>query len=270
MKYKLLITALLVSVSATAQEYQSISSLEASNTDFGSVDLNRYYLNSTYYFDKKSSIGPVDQFSYINTTNNLSASYSQSETFSVDDNKYTSFNGEVYINKLLIGGRYSDFNAADFSSNSYSMSLGYLFNENFLLSSTVHKTEEIAATYTFLAKYNHQINQTDYFGLSATTDDEVDSKGISATYFTALADNKYLKVTAEYNDDELNGDHWRAKGEYYLNDYTSAFLQYQKNDYQEIGAKHFFNDHIALSASYLSHDNDNDIEVFNLTLHLQL
>jgi len=270
MKHKILVTALLFSVSATAQEYQSISSFGGSNTKFNTEDLNRYYLTSKYYFNKKSTIGPLDQFSYINTMGNISAAYLQSENLLSDDSQFTSVSAEVFIDQFVIGGSFGHVDAPDFAINNYSAFLGYLFSDNLLFSTSVHKTEGVDETFTFLAKYNHQINKTDYIGFSATTDDEIDNKSISATYFRSLNENQYLKVAVEYNDHEFGGDYWHAKGEYYFNDYTSAFLQYQNNDIQTFGAKHFFNNYLALSASYTYTDNSDDLEIINIKLHVQL
>lgn len=271
MKTKLLLAFIVASSNLAAQDYQSISSVSIRNTDHGSKDLNTYFFNSTFYFDKKKSIGPIDQFAYINTLSNLEGGYTQSENIGgYDDTKYGRIGGELFVDKFVVSGRYSHADSFIGNTNNYRVSLGYLFNDNFLVRSFVHKTENIDATYRFEAKYNHQISQTDYIGFSASADEEIDNQEISATYFTQLSDGKYLKLSGEYNDNKTFDDNWSIKGQYYFNDKTSVYLQQQKNDVHSVGAKYFFTDSLALSMDLTDNKKRKNGDSITLALHVQL
>ena len=76
---KLLSRAILISLAtctthlAVANDYQSFTSINYNSTSTGAVDNDSYGIGSTYYFDKKSSLGPLNEFDYINTVSNVSA-----------------------------------------------------------------------------------------------------------------------------------------------------------------------------------------------------
>jgi len=272
MKYKLPLSLFIISLGTAAQDYQSISGISYSKTDFGLKNSNVYSLSSIYYFDPKTALGPVDQFSYINKISNVSGSYSQIENLYNDkDSKVIGIGGEFFVDRFVIGGSYNKFDTPFVDDDTSLVSLGYLVNEDLLIKVTAFNPEEGDTQYSYLAKYNHQINKTDYLGLALTSDEDFDNSSITATYFTQLTGGKYFKSEMSYSDNENYGDNWRVKGQYYFNDYTSAYLQQQKGNYQELGIKHFIDENIALSAGYQRNTkNSDDIETYTLSISLQM
>lgn len=137
MKFHLLIPCVVLSLGAGAQDYQSITNASVTNIDHGSDDVRYYSLNSKYYFDKKSILGPVDQFSYINTISNFSASYTQWDNLLNEDNSHLkSISGEVFINRFMFSASSSQADTYGLDNDNTSVSVGYLLNDDLLVSST--------------------------------------------------------------------------------------------------------------------------------------
>ena len=86
----LLIPALILGHSAkiSAEEYQSFTNASYSKNDYSSADTTSFGINTSYFFDAKSTLGPLNQFKYINTISNISARYNhlESEISSLDWN----------------------------------------------------------------------------------------------------------------------------------------------------------------------------------------
>lgn len=270
MKFNLFIPCILLSVGVNAQEYQSITNASVTNIDYGSEDVRYYSLNTKYYLTNKGTLGPVEQFSYINRVSNFSAGYTQWDSLlNKDNNHLKSISGEVFINRLMFSASRTEVDTFGLDNDNTSVSVGYLFNDDLLVSSTASKLDGQNTHVSFSAKYNHQINSTDFFGITANIDEDFENENISATYFSHLANGKYIKLTADYSVQEHAENNWHVKGQYFFTDFTSVFLSQKKGNTREVGIKHFFNDHIGLSASYLNSKNS-DSDSINLTMTLQL
>jgi hypothetical protein len=270
MKFHLLIPCIVLSLGAGAQNYQSITNASVTHIDHGSEDVRYYSLNSKYYFEDKNTLGPVDQFAYINTISNFSAGYTQWDNLLNDENSdLKSISGEVFLDRFMFSASRTEVDTFGLNNDNTSISVGYLFNDDLLVSSTASKLDGKNTQVSFSAKYNHQINSTDFFGITANIDEDFENENISATYLSHLANGKYIKLTADYSVQEHAENNWHVKGQYFFTDYTSAFLSQKKGNTREVGIKHFFNDHIGLSASYIN-SNDSDINSVNLTMTLQL
>ena len=100
-KLAVIISSMLLSTAATAADsYQSISHLGYMDTD-GNDTVS---VDSTYYFAPKKTMGPYDQFEYINKTTNVFGSYSDDDFGDV-----TNIGGEYFVQDFVIGAGYSNY-----------------------------------------------------------------------------------------------------------------------------------------------------------------
>ncbi|MBD3652792.1 putative porin [Kangiella sp.] len=263
MKLKLVTTAVLLSsaISVSAEEYTVLSDISWSNVDEAGSSYDVLGLEGTYYFDKKESLGPYNEFEYINKVSNINANYRNIDT---GDDYYYGVAGELFTGNFLIGAGYSD-NKADADATSFS--LGYLFSDDFLVRVDAVDTDGADTVYNVSAAYNHQINATDYIGFTLVTDDEADNISLSSKYFTHLGDDRYLTASVKLADKD--GDNtWAVGSSYYFTKATSVFASLAKDEVYEIGAQHFFNTNVALFASYTSAD-DADTDAYTIGLKAQ-
>lgn len=263
MKLKLVTTAVLLSsaISVSAEEYTILSDISWSNVDVAGSSYDVLGLEGTYYFDKKESLGPYNEFEYINKVSNINANYRN-----IDTGDYYSYGvaGELFTGNFLIGAGYSD-NKADADATSFS--LGYLFSDDFLVRVDAVDTDGADTVYNVSAAYNHQINATDYIGFTLATDDNTDYVTLSSKYFTHLGDDRYLTANVSFTD--FDGDNtWSVGSSYYFTKATSVFATLAEDDLYEIGAQHFFNTNVALFASYTSAD-DADTDAYTIGLKAQ-
>lgn len=254
-KYLLPAIALAGSAAVTAEEYQLFTELRASHIDYSSDNL--WSVNGTYFFDKKQTLGPLDQFEYINKVTNVSAVFSR-----YDGENFWTVGGEYFAeNNLVVSARFTE--NADFHTTS--VGLGYLVSDNFIVRAQAAKPEEGSTDYRFSASYNHQLQGNDYVGFSAYTDDEFDYYGISSKYFASLNDDRY--ITLGVSLDELNGNSlWGTSADYYFSKMTSVGVSYDKNDNYSLNAKHFFNQNWALEARFGSNADTSDAKVYSLNV----
>ncbi len=289
--------ALLACNNALAQSYQSFSSISYFKTDAGSYKSDDINLNSTYFFDPRLALGPLNEFDYINKINNLSANYHHDSSesfyeFNGNSNDYESksnsfaVSGEVIVGQFLIAGGYSHIKSdskavifSDDSSNSYNMSLGYLITDDFLLKANVNKFDDSDEFYSFDARYNLQLNKTDYVGFNYDTDEDFDFHTLSTKYFTKLSSDNYLVLSGSYTYDSRDNEegyifsdlsHWHIGSSYYFNQHTSVFASYGKHDYYSVGANHFFTNNFSLRAQYNSAaTSKNDFDGYSVSFVAQ-
>lgn len=261
---------MLISGQAVAESYQSISSVNLSKTDHESVSTDTASINTTYYLSKKSSIGPLDQFKYINNISNVYASYSHIDVDSNNrdfTNDRYAIGGNYFINNFLVGAGYQliDFDGGD--DEIISAQLGYLFNKNFLVRAKVIDQND-DTEYVFSASYNHQLNESDYLGITISGDNDLDYNSIAAKYFRKLDQGRYFISELKYQDGKHN-NYWAANVSYYFDDKTSVSAMYDDNDNYRVGVKHFFNNNVALSAGYGANTDESDYDVVDVNLTLQ-
>ncbi|MEW6982561.1 putative porin [Colwelliaceae bacterium 6471] len=262
---------LLTSGYAVAEDYQSISNAQYMKTEADNVSIDTSMLNTTYYLSKKSTLGPLDQFDYINTTSNIFASYMHT---SLDDDTYDAssdslrIGGEYFLGKFLIGASYQNTDYDDGDSDATSLRLGYLFSKNFLVQAEVLDLDDGGTEYLFSAAYNHQINGSDYLGFTARSDNDFDYKSISAKYFMKLNQGQYFITELMYQDGKYD-NYWGASASYYFDDNTSISADYDDNDNYRLGVKHFINKNIALSAGYGANTDESDYDVIDVGLTFQ-
>ena len=122
-----LVLILLTSTAASANEYQSITQLSHSNFDEVMSTDNSTAINSVYYFDKKRALGPLSEFEYINTTNNVFGSY-----FNNSDSNFA-FGGQVFYDQWQVGGAYITNDSDNIDASQTEFTLGYLLTQNLLI-----------------------------------------------------------------------------------------------------------------------------------------
>ena len=273
MKLLTTIAILLVSAPIMAEEYQSITSSNYLHQD----NSEQYSIHSIYFFDKKSTLGALDQFEYINKTSNIFGSYNYNDFNSLNF-KNLSLGGEVFFDKVLIGGTYSyhdiDSELTYFtgsSKNSGTLRLGYLLSDNFIVRATASRVEGSDTYYNFNASYNHQINENDYIGVTLNTNKDFDTKTISSKYFTKLDGDKYFTASLEYTDTDFS-DFWTIDTQYYFNKQTSVSVNYNKDDFYGLGVNYFINKNIAVNLGYVSNANSDipDHKTYSLGFTFQL
>ena len=258
LKYVLPVIALTASAALSAEEYQLFTELRASHFDYSSDNI--WSVNGTYFFDKKQTLGPLDQFEYINKVTNAGATFSR-----FDDENFWSVGGEYFAdNNLVFSARFTE--NAGFHATS--VGIGYLISKDFIVRAQAAKPEEGDTSYLFSASYNHQLQGNDYIGFTAQTDDEFDQYGISSKYFASLGDGRFLAVGVSL-EENFDRSTWAASADYYFSKMTSAGVYYDKADNYSLNAKHFFNQNWALQASFGSNTDTSDAKVYSLVVNGQ-
>ncbi|WP_444945926.1 putative porin [Microbulbifer sp. VTAC004] len=241
---KLRVSAFLLvffSAVASAEEYKSITTAGYSNLDFDSGSGDDFSVETTYYFSGKDTLGPLKEFEFINKSSNISAAYYHRNIGDWNNDNFA-FAGEYFAeNGFLVSA-----NLTDFTENSFNtIALGYLFTPNFLMK--LYNTE--GDTYVE-ARYNYQLNSTDYIGFGFVADELFDWQLFSSKYFAGLGDNKYLAADFSYLNIDGGDNYWKVGTDYYFTQNTSFGIDYDRNNDYKLGFSHFFNRNIAVDASY--------------------
>ncbi|MDN3383801.1 MULTISPECIES: putative porin [Pseudoalteromonas] len=264
-KLAVIISSILLSSAATtaiaADTYQSISHVgyvDVDGDDTVSVD-------STYYFSPKATLGPYDQFEYINKQTNVYGAYSDNDLGDV-----TSIGGEYFVEDFVLGAQYNNLDS-DFGSSTdvIELSAGYFFNPNLVLKATFVDVEDADNQFVFDLAYNHQLNSTDYIGFTVTADDEFDYRAVAAKYFVDLQQGNYLTVEGKFEDVDGGSSNWELASNYYFSKATSVFVTVNKNDDYTLGAQHFFNNNVGLKAGYGNNWDDSDYDAYFANVSLQ-
>lgn len=260
---KVLVPLVLCSSAALAEDYHSISDFDYVWAELGPFQSDTYTLSSTWYFDSKQTLGPLNEFEYINKTSNIFGSWTQ---FDESDAHQAEIGGEYFAGHFLLGGSYSGDNGPD----RFTGTLGYLFSDNFLVSADALKFEGDDDTYYFFnARYNHQLSGTNYIGFNFRTDDEFQLNTISSRYFTKLSGESYLAAGVSYTFVDDFDDSWTLEGDYYFSPRTSLGLGVSSNDTYSFDFTHFFTESIALELNYATRDDDSRLPFTNVDLDLQ-
>lgn len=266
LKYVLPILTL-TAAQVCAEEYQLLTNLQLSHVraEYTGVmdDIlyneqyveNLWQLNGKYYFANKQTLGPLDQFEYINKVTNIDATISRFN----DENLWT-IGGEYFAdNNFVISARYVE--NAGFHATS--IGIGYLLTNNFIIRAQASKPEQGSTDYRFSASYNYQLQGNDYVGFSAYTDDEFDQYGVSSKYFASLGADRYIALGVSLAED-FDRSIWATNADYYFSKMTSVGVSYDKNDNYSLNAKHFFNQNWALNAGFGSNTDSSDTKVYNI------
>ncbi|SFD61035.1 putative porin [Pseudoalteromonas denitrificans] len=256
---------LLPTTSVIAAEYQSFSDVSYSRFDAKHSHSNFYGVSTRYFLDKRASLGPLNEFEYINTISNVSGHYSHS-----DNSDRYNVAGELFLNDFVIGGGYSytdyDSSFINDSEKHYNANLGYLISENFIVHANAGKVDGGKTNYNFSSSYNHQLNDKDYIGFTFNTDDDFDYRHLSSKYYKSLEGGQYLTLGLNYQNHRDSDNYLSGNINFYFNEKTSVFAGY---DNYTFGAEYFFNNNYSLNARYQSnassHLSDLDIYSVNFT-----
>ncbi len=223
--------ALLVSSVTLAENYQSFSTLSynhhnytftsASGDYFSQGESDNITLFSQYFFDEREALGPLNEFSYINTSSNIytSLNHSNRENTSVNglwNSDSDSSNNGVYIggqwmfNSFIVGGSYGyskrkfdvistyDGDNRDYSSDDddkdISIMLGYLFTENLLMTLGCNDGKRDNERCGIGAQYNWQLSDSDYVGFKYNVDGDFEDHYLSSQYFLSVGEQSYVMV----------------------------------------------------------------------------
>ncbi|MBU1310052.1 MAG: putative porin [Gammaproteobacteria bacterium] len=254
LKYVLPVIAL-AATAVSAEEYQLFTGLQADHYRVSGDNETNWNLNGTYFIDKKVTLGPLDQFEYINKVTNISASFAR-----LFDNNAWSIGGEYFAENGLVVSASHGRVSGDYQNQ---LGLGYLVSDNLIVRAEAFKSEGSSTDYRFSASYNHQLQGNDYVGFTAYTDDEFDYFGISSKYFASLGEARFIAagITIEDNDGSID---WAAAADYYFSKMTSVGLSYTKADNYSLNAKHFFTPNWAVEGSFASNTGDSALKTYSL------
>ena len=255
LKYALPVIALVASAAVSAEEYQTFVGLNADHYRASGDSETTWHLNGTYFFDKKITLGPLDQFEYINKVTNVSASFSRAF-----DTNTTRIGGEYFAENGLVVSAAHTRSSGDYVNE---VGLGYLVSNNFIVRVNAVKPEDESTDFMFSASYNHQLQGNDYVGFTAYADDEFDYFGISSKYFASLGEGRFIAAGIALDDNDGSSD-WSAEADYYFSKMTSVGLSYDKGDNYSLNAKHFFNTNWALEARFASNADTSARKVYSL------
>jgi len=304
--------ALFVSHATLAESYQSFSSLTYNHNSYKFTYDSTNYLSqgesdsvtlfSQYFFDERTTLGPLNEFSYINTSSNIYTSLNSStrESTSVNglgSSDYDSSQNDIYVggqwmfNDFIIGGSYGysynkfdvnsryDGESRDYSHDDddkdISIMLGYLFSDNFLISLGCNEGRRDNDRCGIGAQYNWQLDGTDYIGVKYNFDGDLEDHYLSSQYFFSVGEQSYVKLGVDYNYFNFkhleNENYWHVNASYYFNASTSISTFYGENDFYGVSASYFFNDNYSLAAGYNSANLDraDESEGYFFTLSAQ-
>jgi len=254
MRIKIVLAWLLLAtpIISLAENYKSFSFGEYTTIDFGPVNEDGWIVGTQYFFNERSTLGPLDQFVYINDISHIGGAYGK---FGDDDSFAAA--GEYFFSDFVVGGVASD----DGFEGAW---LGYFFTDDFL--AKVEAVDDFDETNWYLsARYQRPLTGVDYFGIDVRIDDELDEVTLSGSYFRGLDNGGYFAFGARLlRTDEDN--HAALNGSYYWNERTSVSLGLGEGDLYEIGAKHFFSENFSIGVDYQDQDR---VSIFSVRVGAQ-
>ncbi|HEY7773953.1 MAG TPA: putative porin [Marinagarivorans sp.] len=263
MKKLLAIAALstLAASTASAETYQLLSKIGVTDTDQEGSDAS-ILANGTYYFSGQETVGPLDQFAYIDDTTNIRAvveSNDAADQFQIG--------GSYYFDRFAVGLDYYDYDG----SSKTRLHADYFFADNFKASFAYNMPDEGDDVAELNLQYDHSINEQDYIGFTLSYIDYEDALvSLSSKYLNGFENGQFLVIEA--NVASSDGDTAvEASAKWYLNKHTGFIFGANDDDYMYIGATHFFNTNFAIDAT-IGQDEDffgDSYKVYNLSAVLQ-
>ncbi|QFT56989.1 putative porin [Microbulbifer sp. THAF38] len=264
MRFKLAaLPLMLLAATAGAEEYNSFTKSKYTNLE---NDADRFTIGSQYFFSGKETLGPLKEFEYINKVSNIYGDFSHYNEGSEDSDIFT-VGGEYFAsNGIVLGAQLADWG----EENIDTLSIGYLFTPNFLVS-LEHEDNDSDNELSVNARYNHQLNATDYIGFDFSVDEEFDTRSLSSKYFTHLGGEQYLTAELAYVSYDEGDDYWKLGTEYFFTQRTSVGFTLDENEEFKLGMNHFFNRNFAVEAAYISNtDSDDDYDTYQIGMTVQL
>lgn len=263
--------ALFFTQQAHAEDYQtfigaSVLSNKSSFTQDGQTTSDTreaWSLNGTYYLDARPTLGPLNEFDYINQQSFVSAGL-----FGAGGNRQYSIGGEYLVNDWVVFG--DTVYESDSDTEFLTVGFGYFLTKDFKLSISNTSGDGISglvdsdeSVFNFAADYVMQLDGKDYVGFSYNTDEDLTVQQFRTKYFGSLAGGRYLVLNANlsvFDDDFFSDETLDLGGAYYFNQFTSVGADVNvigDTDSYSIFAKHFFNTRSSLQVSYSSNERRN-------------
>ncbi|WP_199610480.1 putative porin [Flocculibacter collagenilyticus] len=264
--HALLVIAALSASAAQAEQYRSFSTASYHDSDYNET----FGLSSQYFFGDKKTLGPLDQFGYINDVSTVYGNYNHSSDDGFIDYNSNTYNvgGEYFTNQFILGLDVKHANTNGNTGELVTATLGYEINDDWQVRLQYLDGENGFDEVLLSTNYNHQINQTDYIGFTLVVDDEFDNANLSTKYFSDLGQDKYLQLTASVDHSDDFSDSWAVGGKYYFNKMTGVSLNAAKDDHYSAGVSHFFTKNIGVSFEYTTVGRVSD-DMFGITATAQ-
>ncbi len=258
--------------------YKTISTLSYFQTEAGYYNIDSVTAGTTYYFNPRHTVGPLNQFAYISRDNFIRVSGSTSD-YSYDPprdhNNSTDLDlrvyGEFFIKNWHLGAGYSrykvEYDSIDYENESHQLELdvGYFVRENlFLYVNNYIDADDGRSFHLLAARYEHKLNESDYLGISAATNEEFEYIQLNSKYFRKLSNGGYLVPTLSASFYEGGGTSFGTGVDYYFNKMTSIGGRWNDSNSVTIRVNHFFNQHFNLGASYRFNTSDSDTNYLNV------
>ncbi|MBD1583948.1 putative porin [Pseudoalteromonas sp. S16_S37] len=258
MRYLLPMTALLLPLSVLATSVQAndkqwFNSASYSHTEESSF--NSLYLNSKYYFAEQQNTGIWDDYGYLDTDSNVSLSYTDN-----DAENFFSASGEAFYNNFFVNASVENLSKED----NHSIGFGYLYNDMLKLQVRTLRSDDHSDKTWFQAQYNHQLNESDYLGVTVGVQDAPDNWMVSTRYFKKLEGGSFFTIDASHEDYQNASSVRNIMANYYV-DKTLAFGAGIYDSKLQLEAKYFLSDKYFYRFGYL--DRGNQVSVaFNAYL----
>lgn len=260
---------------AGAEEYQLFTHAVMQNRQSDYDDLTFWQTSATYYFDKKATLGPLDKFSFINTTSYIALGL-RGNTEGNIDHGLANIGGEWISGHIGFGGEVNIENTEyDSGYMSGQVNASWFFTDRLVAKINYNDVDDRESYMGAEIAYDYALNATDHFGSRLIyTDNPNEGDDLwewQGEYYTDLGGH-YLNIAASYQSDG-DSDIWSFEPRYYFNQRTSLAFYYAKSDsdfdngFQQssttsdtYGAqfKHFFTPHIAIAAGYLNTTQSSD------------
>ncbi|CAH9062463.1 hypothetical protein PSECIP111854_03017 [Pseudoalteromonas sp. CIP111854] len=248
MRYLLPITAFLIPISilttsAQANDKQWFNSASYAHTE--KTSFNSLRVNSAYYFTPQHNTGVWDDFGYLDTDSKVSVSYTDN-----DNNNFFSASGEAFYNNFFVSAAVSDLSEED----NHSIGFGYLYNDALKLSIQSRRSDNHSDKIWYQAQYNHQINDSDYLGVTVGIQDNPDDWMVSSRYFKKLAGGAYFSIDASHYNYVYSSSVTTVMANYYLNE-NLAFGLGLLDSRVQLEAKYFISDKYFYRIGYIDEGN---------------
>jgi len=242
MKFKPALLAFLITAPAYGQEYQSITSFDYIDHEIGDFSTEITSANSVFFLEKKRTLGPLDEFDFINTTSFVYAALVDS-----DADTAVGVGGTFFAGNFKFGATAVDEQGVD------QLTFGYLFNDNFIVNLHANRDSDDDTALSLSSQYKISLSDENYVGLTFKVDEDFDFPSVGAKYFTSLGGDTYLTAGVDYIDTPVS-DFYAVNVGYFFTKGTSLKVRYDDDETTGIRFKHFFNENFALAIDYQESD----------------
>jgi len=242
--------------------HNSLGKLEV--LDAGDIESVVEKIESSYYFEGKTTIGPLEQFKFVEPSSYVSVSYSRiqkefknlswelinyygSKFWENRDYNESSIDGRYYYGKYYAG---AGLIQNSFDDKAYtSAELGLLLLDNLEVGANGIESVEDEYEFSALIRYEHKIGETSFIGAVAQISEVLGKSFLALKYFQGIHRHFYLS-----NEIFLTEKSWELKSSFYLNKKLSLSLGYNNGDeLSMIGARYYLTKNFSLS---ILHYND--------------